>query len=355
MRKGICSQYDDSTGEPMAKKSVKRASSKDVAREAGVSQSTVSRVFNNSGIPVSEDKRQLILETAARMGYRPSLIARSLNQQRTHIIGLLVKNFSNIFYIEALRLFSLMFQKQGYTIMLFNTQDDGRIEEDLVKALEYQVDGVVLTSATLDSSIVTQYKDFGVPVILFNRLNEGKAVNAVCCDNVAGGEAVARYLIERGHRNLVYIAGEEGSSTNRDRQNGFIRQSGEMGISDIRIIDGDFSYQSGYRAAEQLIAQCTSFDGVFCPSDSMAIGFMDYISMHTQLSIPEDFSLVGFDGAPIQNEELYPLTTYEQPLQRMVEKTVQFMIDTIENYTPEPVSYLFNGSILERGTVRDRR
>lgn len=338
----------------MAKKSVKRISSKDVARAAGVSQSTVSRVFNNSGIPVSEDKKKLVLDAAEQLGYRPSLIARSLNQQRTHIIGILVKNFSNQFYIEALRLFSALFQEHGYSIMLFNIQADGRVEEDLIRALEYQIDGIVITSATLESQLVSQFQEYGTPVILFNRLNEGQSVNSVCCDNVTGGEMVASYLVEKGHRRLVYISGEAGSSTNRDRQRGFFSKAKELGVQDIITLEGDFSYQAGYDAAVSLSQGEYQFDAVFCPSDIMAIGFIDGIRTEGVYRIPEDFSLVGFDGAPIQNENIYPLTTYEQPLRRMVEKTVDFMIEKIENFSPEPVSYLFGGRILERGTVKER-
>ncbi len=336
-------------------KNIKRVSSKDVAREAGVSQSTVSRVFNDSGIPVSEDKKKLVLETADRLGYRPSMIARSLNQQRTNIIGLLVKNFSNQFYIDALRLFTEKFQQSGYSIMLFNINTEDRVEADLIKALEYQVDGVVITSATLESNLVGQFQSFGTPAILFNRLNDGQSVNAVCCDNVAGGETVADYLIDKGHKELVYIAGEKGSSTNRDRMKGFYNRASELGYGDIFMIEGEFfTYDAGFHAAEKLLSSKRTFDAVFCPSDEMALGFMDYIYHKSDLSIPDDFSLVGFDGITVPNEEIYPLTTYEQPMKRMIERTIDFMIDKIEDFTPDPVSYLFNGKILERGSVKDR-
>ena len=121
------------------------------------------------------------------------------------------------------------------------------------------------------------------------------------------------------------------------------------------MVDGDFSYISGYEAARKLMERSIGFDGVFCSSDNMAIGFMDYIHHHTDLQIPRDFSLVGFDGAPIPNEELYPLTTYEQPLPDMVARTVDAMIAKIEHFSSDPTSHLFYGRILERGTVRDRR
>ena len=339
----------------MGKNLTRRVSSKDVAREAGVSQSTVSRVYNDSGIPVSEDKKLIVMAATEKLGYRPSLIARSLNQQSTRIIGIVLKNFSNQFYIEALRLFSDAFQKKGYTIMLFNIQDDQSSDSDYFKALEYQVDGIIVTSATLNSPLVEKFKDYATPVFLFNRVSDEKQVNTICCDNFAGGERVAEYLIELGHKKLVYISGEKGSSTNRDRWLGYSQKAKELGVTNIHIVEGDFSYMSGFYAAKELVESGESFDGVFCAADYMSIGFMDYIYFKTDLKIPQDFSLVGFDGAPLLNSELYPLTTYYQPLQRMVEKTVELMIQKIKRFTPDPISYLFNGDILERGTVLDRR
>jgi DNA-binding LacI/PurR family transcriptional regulator len=128
--------------------SVKRVSSKDVADAAGVSQSTVSRVYNESNIPVSEDKRKKVLEVAEWLGYRPSLIARSLNQQSTKIIGIVVRHFNSAVYMEALKLFIRKFQNNGYTTMVFNIKGDSDIENNLKTALEYQVAGLIITSAT---------------------------------------------------------------------------------------------------------------------------------------------------------------------------------------------------------------
>jgi DNA-binding LacI/PurR family transcriptional regulator len=336
------------------KYTIKRVSSKDVAREAGVSQSTVSRVFNSSGIPVLDETRDRVMEIAKKLGYRPSMIARSLNQQSTNIIALVVRNFYTHFYTEAIRLFSLVFQKYGYTTMLFNIEDVDDMDERLLKALEYQVAGIVITSATLSSPLVERCMSYSTPVFLFNRLSEGSKVNTVSCDNVDGGARVAEYLIDHGHRKLVYVSGESASSTNRDRKVGFFNRAAASGINDIFTIEGDFSYRSGLAAAENLIQSGRSFDAVFCGADPMAIGFMDWIHRNTELDIPRDFSLIGFDGITLPTESDYPLTTYRQPLRRMVDKTVQLMLQKIEHFTPDPVSYLFNGEIMERGTVRDR-
>lgn len=332
---------------------VKRVNSKDVAEAAGVSQSTVSRVYNESGIPVAEQKRKKVLEAAEMLGYRPSLIARSLNQQTTKIIGIVVRNFNSVFYMKALELFIRLFQNHGYTTMVFNIQGDSEVESNLKTALEYQVAGLVITSATLSSPLVEGCLRFNTPIFLFNRVSDGLKVNTVCHDNLEGGKRVAEYFFNRGHRRLVYVSGEKLSSTNRDRQEGFLSRAETLGIEDVLVVEGDYTYQSGFRAAERLIGDKVNMDGVLCASDYMAMGFYDYIRTRTSLSIPADISLIGFDGISLFNEDMYPITTYQQPIERMVEKTVEQLIYKAANFSPDPVHYVYSGELIERGSVRD--
>lgn len=332
----------------------RRATSVDVAREAGVSQSTVSRVFNESGIPVSEKKRRLVVDTAEKLGYRPSQIARSLNSQSTKIIGFVLREFEKSFYTHVLKLLTQRIQQHGYILMLFYVEDDNEVEDNLKKALEYQVAGLIISSATLSSALVEGCVRYKTPVFLFNRISEGLNVNTVCCDNIDGGEAVAKYLIERGHDKLVYVSGEEMSSTNRDRMRGFMNEVNKRGLEEVTVIPGDFSYQAGFQAAEKLMKEGIVFDGVFCASDETALGFMDYIQYHSDLRIPDDISIVGFDGIDIPNTVHYPLTTFQQPVERMVDKTIEGLIEKIENFSSNASHFLFFGQILERNSVRDR-
>ncbi len=332
----------------------KRATSKDVAREAGVSQSTVSRVFNSSGISVSDAKKQRIFETAERLGYRPSQIARSLNSQSTKIIGFVLSEFENVFYMRVLSLFTKKLQEAGYSVMIFNLNDDHEVEKNLKTALEYQVAGLIITSATLSSPLVEGCLRYKTPVFLFNRISDGLNVNTVCCDNIDGGKTIANYLIDRGHQKLVYISGEEKSSTNRDRKKGFIEQSKSRGLAEVVVLPGNYKYEAGFAAADTLTKEKVEFDGVFCAADAMALGFIDYIKYRTELRIPEDISIIGFDGIPLHNEIHYQLTTFKQPMERMVDKTIEGLLDKIKNFRTDAVHYLFFGQIMVRGSVADR-
>lgn len=332
----------------------RRVSSKDVAREAGVSQSTVSRVFNETGIPVSEKRRARVMAAANKLGYRPSIIARSLNNQSTKIIGIVIRRFDNEFYMRSLDRFSLALQDKGFSVMLFNLEDDAAMEDNLATALEYQVAGLIITSAHLTSPLVEGCIRFNTPVFLFNRISEGLKVDAVCNDNFAAGQEIAEYLHSAGHRNMVFVTGEKQSSTNKQREEGFVSRLRDLGVTDVRIVEGDFYYRSGFDAAAELIEEGTHFDAVFCASDYMAMGFYDYVRTRTRLAIPEDFSLVGFDGITIPNEEVYPITTYRQPLEQMVDTTVEALLKKIKRYDSVPQNYFIKGVIVERETVMSR-
>jgi DNA-binding LacI/PurR family transcriptional regulator len=194
-----------------------------VARLAGVSQAAVSRTFT-PGASVSAAVRQQVLAAAEQLGYRPNAIARSLITNSTNIIGVVRVRFGNPFYSQIFKVLTKKLQDQGYSILLLNAAQDHEIEQTLPTALQYHVDGLIITSATLTSKMADECARIGTPVVLFNRYEMGTTANAVCCDNLGGGKIVANALLDAGYERLAFIAGEEGSSTNRDREQGFTQQ-----------------------------------------------------------------------------------------------------------------------------------
>ena len=179
-------------------------------------------------------------------------------------------------------------------------------------------------------------------------------INSVCCENYNGGCLIADYLIDRGHKKLSYISGEMTSSPNRDRMNGFFSRAKERGITNIVTIEGEFSYDSGWRSAQKLLSMELPIDAVFCASDLIALGFIDYINTKTMLKVPKDISLIGFDG--IKNLECASnhFTTYKQSLEKMVEISIDLMITDILEKKKEKKQYLISGKIEDNGTVLDK-
>jgi len=336
----------------MSHKTNRRVSSRDVARLAGVSQATVSRVFT-PGKQVSEEKRKRVLEAAHELNYKPSVIARSLIQNSTKIIGIVIRKFENLFYVRALDLFSRKLQSLGYSVMLFDIAGDQAVEDTLPIALQYQVDGVIITSATLSSPLVEDCSRLDTPVVLFNRVNEGENVHSVCTDNLNAGREIAGYLISKGHRKLSFIAGERSSSTNRNREQGFINRLQEEGLRLFSSYEGDFEYPSGLEAARQLLSQQEKPTAVFCSSDNMAMAFIDAATTEFGLSVPQDISVVGFDDISMASWPRYNLTTYHQYTEKLVDNTITVLLEALKD--PEmPIAHQFlQGRLIQRGTVKE--
>ena len=300
-----------------------QVTSVDVARLAAVSQSAVSRAFT-PGASVSEATRLKVMEAARRLGYRPNAHARSLITKRSRIIGLVLSQLENLFYPVALQQLARSLQQEGYHVLLFLA--DGNNSDELVsEILQYHVDGIVLAATTLSSPLAQRCCDADIPVVLFNRVMEsdaGSAVGSVRSDNLEGGRAVARFLATSGHRRIAYIAGQEQSSTNLERERGFREGLAEHGLRIWARGVGNYDPGQAYAAALALFDNPERPDAVFVASDHMAFPVMDALRHRLGLRVPEDVSVVGFDDVPQAAWDSYRLTTFQQPLAAMVDATV---------------------------------
>lgn len=326
-------------------------SSKEVARLAGVSQAAVSRVFT-PGASVSDEMRRKVMAAAKQLGYRPNAIARSLSQQSSRIIGLVMIRFWNPFYTRLLEEFTSHLQARGYWALLLNVADDAEMEQAVPAALQYQVDGLIITSATLSSGLADECARVGTPVVLFNRYGLNTQVNAVCCDNRAGGRIVADALANAGLTKLAYISGEPGSSTNRDREEGFAGRLAERGITLYARETGDYSYESGHAAARRLLAGEQLPQAIFCANDLMAMAAVDVARTDFGLRVPDDISVVGFDDIDMASWPKYNLTTIQQPVDRMVDATIDVLLQAIHQPQTERVVRFMSPSLVVRNTAR---
>lgn len=332
------------------KKSSNGVSSIDVARLAGVSQAAVSRTYT-PGASVSDKTRAKVLAAAKQLGYQPNIIARSLSRRSTRLIGIVMAKIGDPFYAKILATFSRMLQEKGYWSLLLNVNTDLAPDEALPQALQYQVEGIVLTSTTLSSSMASHCKDLNVPVIMFNRFSWDLEVNAVGCDHAGGARMLADTLVETGHQRYAYIAGEEDSSTNQERERGFTERLHELSHELFVRERGDFSYVSGYEAAGRLFKNKKYPDALFCANDLMAIGAIDQ-ARQMDLKVPDDLSVVGFDDIPMASWERYSLTTIRQPMNRLVSATVDVLVNAIESPDNERVIKVIPGKLIKRNSAR---
>jgi len=327
------------------------ATSQDVARLAGVSQSTVSRALADYS-SVAEETRLKVREAAATLGYRPNVLARSLITQRSGLIAIVVASMDNPFYWEVLALFSQALQANGQQLLLFTIGPRESFDSAIRKVLQYRVDGVIVVSAVLSSQAITECREAGLPVVLFNRYVDRSDLNVVTCDNLEGGRTVATLLANTGHKTFGFISGVEDTSTNRDRLEGFRQQLSLLGLPMPTVEHGDYAYESGRDAAKRLILQGERPDAIFCANDIMAIGALDGLRLDLGLRVPDDISLIGFDDIPMAGWSGIELTTVRQQRGRMVEASLQILDQNLSTPGMTPVFHLEPGRLIVRQTVR---
>ncbi|ARP81377.1 hypothetical protein CAL12_11600 [Bordetella genomosp. 8] len=318
---------------------------KDVAREAGVSQSAVSRVFAGRGY-VAADVRQQIEKAARKLGYLPDMAARSLVKGRSNIVAVVTSNITHPFVPQMLEKMTLAIQRRGQEVLLLNSPPGQDIDRQLPLALRYRVKGILIANVSIGGRAARQVRQSGTPIVMVNRYVEEKAVHGVSCDNVHGSRLVARDFIAAGKQRIAYIGGLPGSPTNVVRRDAFLQALREQGVTPDVVLEGAFTHAWGYEAAGLLNRRRPPVDAVFCGDDMVAIGMLDgYRGLPGGLAAAP--SIVGFDDIPNASWPPYMLTTYSNPLDRMIEAA----LDLLDGPTDQPpVREVLQGELVRRSS-----
>ena len=325
----------------------------DVARLAGVSQSTVSRSFDPKS-SISKETRRRVMAAAAQLGYQPNAIARSLITKRTNIVGIVMANLTDShFYPRVLEGFTQRLQEMGKQILLLSAPSGYSVDEILPSVLGYQVDALIIASMTPGDEIIDVSNRGGRRVILFNRYVEDTSAGIVCCDNIAGGRLAADFLLDHGHRRIAYIAGSEKSTTNLMREKGFRNQLIERGYGDILREQASYSYDAGRAAARCLLSGANRPDAIFCAADIIALGVMDVARCELGILVPDELSVIGFDDIPPAEWPSYDLTTIRQPVDAMIAATLE-LLDDDDPTAPTNASIILPVELIVRGSARTK-
>ncbi len=291
------------------------------------------------------------MAAAKELGYRPSAIARSMSTNVTGIVGIVMGDVTSPFYPYVLEKFTSSLQAMDKRVLLFTVPPEQDIDTVLPTVLEYRVDGLIITSTTLSSAMAKVCEEAGTPVILFNRYVLGSHASAVCCDNEAGGRRVANLLADSGFTRVGYIAGKVDTSTNRDREQGFGDRLQERGILHWQRAQGNYTYESGYRAARELLTAAPRPRAIFCANDIMALGAVD-CARDLGLQIPEEVSIVGFDDIPAAAWSAYQLTTVRQPVNRMIVAALKMLNERLACPETAAALQLLPGDLVVRESAR---
>lgn len=328
-----------------------KVTSQQVAQLAGVSQSAVSRVYT-SGASASKKTILKVHKAAAALGYRPNVLARAMVSGKSRIIGLVVAYLENQFYPDAIEKLSTQLQEKGYHVLIFMaSKTAGNIDSVVEEILDYQVEGIIVASVALSSQLAKRCHLAGVPIVLFNRSQDGEGLSCVTSDNFSGGAKAARFLLAAGHEKIGYIAGWEGASTQRDREFGFTAALQQAGMGLYAREVGNFSMEQASEATRRMFAK-NKPDAVFVANDHMAFAVMDTLRFELGLRIPEDISVISYDDVPAAAWPAYNLTTVRQRAEQMVQETVRILMEQIHGNGLQSQQISIGSPIIVRGSAR---
>jgi len=327
----------------------RRPTSYDVAQLAGVSQSAVSRCFR-PGNSLSAEKRKVILKAAAKLGYEPNVFASSLMTKRSNLVAVLISNLTNLHYPQVLAELTQRLDAQGIRVLLFALQNEADVGKVLPQLWRYRVDGAI-AAASLSAQQLLQFERHQVPVVLYNRVAENDAVPSVFCDSVGGERLLIDHLVASGHRSFTILSGPQDSYVGNQRVRGALARLAHHDLT-ADVLPGRFDHESGAEGLRQAMAKKARPEALICANDLMAIGAMDAARDEFGLTIPDDLSIVGFDGVEPAAWPSYRLTTIRQPVKRMTDAAVTMLLERIANPKLPPEVRSFTGSLIAGRSAR---
>lgn len=319
--------------------------SNDIAKHLGVSQSMVSRAFSPKA-SISEEKRAYILEGAAKLGYKPNALARSLISNRSGLIAIALDSSANPMYDLQARMLASEIQKKGGHAILCPISN-GDLDSAIQRAFEYQVDGVIIATSRLTSSVIEQCEKYGVYLNFINRYIEHFQANSICLDNIDAGIQAANYFFRKGCLRCSFIGNEEGSMTCEERWQAFSQRTVELGLDMPLRISASFDMESGMSAVQQLIENNNDVDAIFCANDIIGIGVLEGLKRHGLTGI----NVIGVDDIPMASWPSYQLSTIQPPTELICKSAVDDIFDRINKKTTETGKYIrFKGRVVERAS-----
>lgn len=329
----------------------------DVAKRAGVSAATVSRVINKSAF-VRLETQERVREAIKELNYYLNVFARGLSINKANMIGLILPPSPQLasasFYKEILYGITTTANAGGYNVLL-NVEQSGDLKKDYGRLfVQRQVDGLIIVAMPPHLLAKAEIEGNKIPLVLVNTVF--KKASFVDADNVCGGFEATRHLINLGHRRIGFINGVPASSNARDRFKGYRQALEEYNIPFKKslVAAGDFNLYKGYEAMKSLLDINNPPSAVFCANDLMAIGAIQAV-IERGLSVPEDVALVGFDDIDAANYITPPLTTVRQPIFELGKTAVESLLTLINEQPEKPIQKVLKVNLIIRESCGSKK
>ena len=299
----------------------------DVAKRANVSIATVSRVLNASNHKVNLETAERVREAIKELDYRPNGLARALQRRKTMTIGVIIPDISNHYYAEIVRGIQNTAEREGYNIILQNTdRDPDQIVKSIYLLREKIVDGIIFSGGTINGyEPLSALKELRDRVVVIGRHD----VNfpAIAIDNIAGATLAVQHLIDLGHTRIGFIGWSNQSTTAHDRLSGYTTALAQNScrFEQSLIRQGALTPESGYREAKTLLSGHNKPTAIFAGNDMMAFGVI-YAAVEMGLQVPKDLAVIGFDNIPLSSYFVPPLTTIEIPMFRLGSNSMETLV-----------------------------
>jgi LacI family transcriptional regulator len=321
------------------------ATLRDVAAAAGVHPATASRALNpETRILVSEDTARRVTAAAARLGYRPNPVARSLRTRRSHTVGVLIPDLNNPLFPPIVRGLEDKLAAAGYVALIGNTDADASRERLIFEQMRARhVDGFVLATATLHDRLLAEAAAADLPVVLMNRLSQDYSFPSVSVDNEQGTRMAVTHLARLGHTRIAHIAGPQEASTGVNRLRGFRDGMASHGLEvreDLIAYSSRYTIEEGARCGRELLTRNGGITAVAAANDMLAVGCYAAIE-EAGRHCPDDISVIGFNDMPFIDRLRPPLTTVRFPHYQLGTEAAQLLLERIgEREGPVKILYL---------------
>lgn len=328
---------------------MKKTNIAEVAKTAGVSTTTVSRVINGVGT-VSEENRRRVAEAIKQLRYRPNPSAQRLASGKTNTVALIIPRFEGVFHsfyaLQVIKGIGVAAERFRCDLLLHIT--DGKSFPS-----PSAVDGMIFVDIDGCEELLDRTMDEGLPIVVLNHYLEELPVDCVAVDNRTAAEHVVEFLVRLGHKEIATITGDLKTQAGLDRLDGFVKavKARQLPVKDHYIRFGDFGLPSARAGAEALLALKDRPTAIFVGSDEMALETIN-VALAKGVRVPEELSVVGFDDNPIAAHGRVPLTTIRQPLTEMGRTGLELLLQHMKAKKPHPTKLLLPTELIERESCR---